>query len=205
MRLLSEPLPALSSLPADALAELVADVEKVRSHYPMQTISHCKPGREDWTLHGPCSFGRLEGVHKVIFSMQRNYNGSAESRTGNYEYSMRRDHVKYFRRALHLPGIETVCEIGFNAGHGAAVWLEGTNVKLLRSFDLPFNAPAYGARNLSRAIYPGRIEFHDGSSSETLPPFVNSVLSGQQPPCDLWYIDGLHTFKRSIHCAPPAR
>jgi hypothetical protein len=83
--------------------------------------------------------------------------------------------------------------VGFNAGHGAAIWLEGTDVQALHSFDLPLSPYSNGARNLSRALYPGRISFHDGYSTSTLKQFVTDVHSGAAPRCDLWYIDGGHT------------
>ena len=44
--------------------------------------------------------------------------------------------------------------------------------------------------------------FHDGNSKLTLPPFVDSVRKGQTPPCDLWYIDGLHTHSHNMHYGP---
>jgi hypothetical protein len=219
-------LSPLSPLPDKTLAELVSAVGHVRARHPMQTIAACD-GEEEWGVKGPCArpaielgtyvhvlycmvdlmvdlaraggLARLENVHLLIHKMQTLYAGK---KLDTYEYATRRHHVKHFRRTLHLPGVTTVCEVGFNAGHGAAVWLEGTGVKLLQSFDLPLNAPAVGARNLSRALYPGRIQFHEGPTKQTLAPFVESVLSGQTPPCDLWYIDGLHTYQYREHYGP---
>jgi len=193
------PLPAQSPLPPGLQAELLADVERIRAHHPHQRIVECSDQLEAWGLKGACGLDRVELVHKVIFKLQQRYNTIPMQ---TYEYSSRRAHVQHFRRALHLPGIRTVCEIGFNAGHGASIWLEGSDVTMLHSFDLPLSNYSTAARNLSRALYPNRISFHDGNSKLTLPPFVDSVRKGQTPPCDLWYIDGLHTHSHNMHYGP---
>ena len=197
----SAPLPPMASLPPAELSKLVAGVERARAHHPHQTIASCK-SMEEHGEKGPCGLTRIDAVHAVIRSMQLLY-ATCDTKEptnvdplcfGASEYDLRRDHVRHFRRALHLPNISHVCEIGFNAGHGAALWLEGTDVKTLQSFDLPMNKHATGARELARAIYaPGRVTFHDGSTKATLEPFVKQVQNGELPPCDLWYIDGLHT------------
>ena len=108
------------------------------------------------------------------------------------EYHARRAHLMYFRRVLRQPKLRTVCEIGFNAGHGAAMWLEGTGVERLQSFDLPSYPYAVGARNLSMSMYPGRVAFHDGDSRTTVAEYASAIAKGLERPCDLAYVDGNH-------------
>ena len=129
------PLPAQSPLPPGLQAELLADVERIRAHHPHQRIVECSDQLEAWGLKGACGLDRVELVHKVIFKLQQRYNTIPMQ---TYEYSSRRAHVQHFRRALHLPGIRTVCEIGFNAGMSRSRISPMSNVaKRLPSDSLP--------------------------------------------------------------------
>jgi predicted O-methyltransferase YrrM len=85
----------------------------------------------------------------------------------------------------------TICEIGFNAGHSAIVWLEKTQTNLVE-FDLLSLDYSEPSRRFVSERYPGRIVFHKGPSRETLPLHAERVRSGAAKPCDLWLIDGDH-------------
>lgn len=88
-------------------------------------------------------------------------------------------------------GVHTVCEVGFNAGHSATVWLDSLDTKL-KSFDL-FRLPYSNASSSRLAtVYPGRIEFFKGPSQVTVPQYISSVRGGTQPLCDVWFVDGDH-------------
>ena len=87
--------------------------------------------------------------------------------------------------------VRNICEIGFNAGHSAIVWLEGLNTTL-KTFDvfrLPYsNASRY---HIDR-LYPGRVTFYKGRSAETVPRYIRDVRAGVEPLCDVWFVDGDH-------------
>ena len=89
------------------------------------------------------------------------------------------------------PRWETICEIGMNAGHATHVWLHSTSANL-KEFDLFERQYSEGTRSLLEALYPGRISFHKGMSFSTVPRYAARVKAGQEPPCDLWFIDGGH-------------
>jgi len=131
--------------------------------------------------------------------------GPASGRTtiSTAEYSGRDRQVLAFRKILanndpEVGKIETVCELGFNAGHGAAIWLEGTDVKL-KSFDLLMTNWSAAAIQFNQAIYPGRTEWFPGNSAVTLPKYAEAVRAGKAERCDLWYIDGAHVGSLPFH------
>ena len=84
-------------------------------------------------------------------------------------------------------------EVGFNAGHSSAIWLEGTGVQVVHSFDVLVDAWSTGAVQLIGSLYPGRHVMHQGDSIYSIPRWWKSQLRAGKKPCDLWYIDGKHT------------
>ena len=93
----------------------------------------------------------------------------------------------YFTLAKHA---NTVCEIGFNAGHSTLNWLTGNNHSTVYSFDL-------GAHRYSRPMaaylqeqFPGRLHMTWGDSTVTLPTFI---ALNPQIKCDILIVDGGHT------------
>lgn len=84
-----------------------------------------------------------------------------------------------------------ICEMGFNAGHSAIVFLENTSAQL-NSFDLfnlPYSAPT---RGFVAARYPGRVKFHEGNTKATVPRYNQAVEEGRAAPCDIWLVDADH-------------
>ena len=84
-----------------------------------------------------------------------------------------------------------VCEIGFNAGHSAIMWLHGTDAHLVE-FDLQTLPYSAASRAFVEASFRGRVQFHVGKSRQTVPAYAASVRNGTAPPCDLWLVDGDH-------------
>eukprot|EP00966_Prymnesium_polylepis_P126757 2931361-Prymnesium_polylepis.1 len=118
---------------------------------------------------------------------------------GVEEYLGREDELTTFRQLLakDMPEtgkIRTICEVGLNAGHGAAIWLEGTDAKL-KSFDMFVSNWSAGAIQLNEALYPGRTQFFGGDSQVTVKAYAKEVEEGRAERCDVWYIDGAHTGK----------
>ena len=101
---------------------------------------------------------------------------------------------------MDIRPIRTVCEVGFNAGHSAALWLENTAVEHLHSFDVLDHPYSKAQVELVSRLYPGRFTMHGGDSRRTLPQFASQLKSmpvHERSPqhgslCDLWYIDGGH-------------
>lgn len=86
---------------------------------------------------------------------------------------------------------DNICEIGFNAGHGTSA-LMLHNQATLQEFDtmkLPWSPRCFSAL---QARFPGRMTLHKGSSGTTLPAYAEAVARGEQPKCDIFYIDGMH-------------
>ena len=91
----------------------------------------------------------------------------------------------------------TICEIGFNAGHSAVLWLEGTETRVIL-FDLLGLPYSIASRRFVDTRYPGRTSFHVGDSKTTVRSYADRVLNGTARPCDLWSIDGDHGIHAKI-------
>ena len=88
-------------------------------------------------------------------------------------------------------GPKVCCEVGFNAGHSALVWLEGGCQRLIE-FDFLREPYSATSRAFVEKTYPGRVTFVRGSSMFSLENHLKNVLSGKAPACDLWMVDGNH-------------
>jgi glycosyltransferase involved in cell wall biosynthesis/precorrin-6B methylase 2 len=102
-----------------------------------------------------------------------------------------------FRQRLKLyPHIQTIAEIGLNAGHSAEnFFLCCSGLKKLVSFD--FNQHAYTAKAVEyfRSKYQDRFEFVIGDSLKKVPEYARRFPSQK---FDLIYIDGSHTLENCL-------
>jgi len=107
-----------------------------------------------------------------------------------------RSQVDFYYRAAASPAIRQICEVGFNAGHSAAVWLTANPTATVQSFDL-FHLPWNRAcASLLKARFPGRLTTYRGDSLSRVPeapPFAR--------PCDLVHVDGKHDYIHTIRDA----
>mmetsp|Transcript_114881 Transcript_114881/g.199023 ORF Transcript_114881/g.199023 Transcript_114881/m.199023 type:complete len:280 (+) Transcript_114881:106-945(+) len=85
--------------------------------------------------------------------------------------------------------LKTVCEVGFNAGHGALRFLSQSNAHVYE-FDIGVHAYSHVAADFLAAKFPGRLTLTWGDSTKTLPQF-----HAQHPDvkCDLIIVDGGHS------------
>lgn len=148
----------------------------------------------------------LERVDKVMHDNARpgfsfNRNGNSGQVKQQIEM-MRRVATGGLADGQRTP-IRVACEIGFNAGHSATVWLHALSTQL-KSFDVFVMPYANASAEYIRAKHPGRVEFFRGKSATTVPRFVEQVRAGAQPRCDLWFIDGDHGTCRSCNRRAPA-
>jgi hypothetical protein len=80
--------------------------------------------------------------------------------------------------ASSLGNNTTICEIGYNAGHSAAVMLTAAPHAQLYVFDIfdhPLHPWAERSMRLMRETVPTRLNFVKGSSSDTLPWALKSA------------------------------
>ena len=95
----------------------------------------------------------------------------------------------------HKP--RSICEIGFNGGHSAAVFLSAAGrAARLYSFDLgEFTYTRAQVRILNK-LFPGQIDYYEGNSTQTLPSFIDSHrIKGNARPCDIFSVDGSHSYE----------
>lgn len=83
-----------------------------------------------------------------------------------------------------------ICEIGFNGGHSAAIFLAATSrTTKVTAFDLQaFDYSVTGLEYVQK-LYPGRLQMIQGSSTDTVPKF--SQQHGRA--CDVFSVDGDHS------------
>lgn len=111
----------------------------------------------------------------------------------------------YARLAANLPPSRSVCEVGFNAGHSAAVFLASTDPStVLHTFDLFSTHTMRSSLRLLNETFPGRIRAYAGDSLVVIPGLREKI----QPACGLLHIDGrhdyTHTLADAIHLFPHA-
>jgi len=98
------------------------------------------------------------------------------------------------------------CEIGFNAGHSAAVVLSSHRYMHVLSFDIAEHGYCDYAERVVARMYPGRFRLVRGPSATTMPAISDGMSDGMvdrladgmsdgDKPCDVVFIDGDHTFE----------
>lgn len=88
-----------------------------------------------------------------------------------------------------------VCEIGFNAGHSAILFLSsGENIRLT-SFDLGDLAWSYDLKERVGHLFPGRFKYIQGNSRDTLSEYATMLRSGLVDHCDIMFVDGDHSYE----------
>lgn len=105
-----------------------------------------------------------------------------------------REEQLLYARLASLPCVRRICEIGFNAGHSAAIWLSVNDHAEVLYFDL-FDEAAGPAgerflRETEQLVDPDkRLRIVKGSSTDTLPAFASANPNVK---CDLLVVDGGH-------------
>jgi hypothetical protein len=95
----------------------------------------------------------------------------------------------YYSIAARLPAVRQVCEIGFNGGHSAVMWLSSKPNLLLQEFDLGVHDYVLRARDFVDRHFPGRLNLTLGDSARTVPEFVRHNPGFV---CDVLHVDGNH-------------
>lgn len=82
-----------------------------------------------------------------------------------------------------------ILEIGFNAGHSALLFLLSNTESHLVCFDICWHKYTKPCFEYLRDNFKGRIELFDGSSTDTVPAFINANPGYT---FDIFHIDGSH-------------
>jgi hypothetical protein len=121
--------------------------------------------------------------------------------------------MKWYASLAALPWVQTVCEIGFNAGHSAATYLATKDSLKYRAFDIGVHGASRPAAELLEWIFgESRISVAWGDSARTVPlaelggattdngTVVFNDDASSRPPlcCDLAVVDGAHTYDASM-------
>eukprot|EP00927_Polykrikos_kofoidii_P075671 TRINITY_DN7204_c1_g1_i1.p1 TRINITY_DN7204_c1_g1~~TRINITY_DN7204_c1_g1_i1.p1 ORF type:complete len:308 (-),score=42.98 TRINITY_DN7204_c1_g1_i1:74-973(-) len=88
------------------------------------------------------------------------------------------------------PTVKNICEIGFNAGHSAALFLNANPLANLYSFDIAQFKYTIGNLMLMKELFTDRFEFILGSSEASVPEF-NKMRPDVK--CDVISVDGDHS------------
>jgi predicted O-methyltransferase YrrM len=100
--------------------------------------------------------------------------------------------LEYYFEYAKSPTVKTICEIGFNAGHSAAVMLVANPNAHLVAFDTLQYEYSKTTSALMKELFPDRFTLIVGDSAETLPQFRQENPDFK---CDLIAIDGDHTYE----------
>lgn len=84
-----------------------------------------------------------------------------------------------------------VCEIGFNAGHSAALWLSANPESTVSVFDLWSHSYADAGFDFLKQRYGSRITAYKGDS-------ITTLQSTKLPRCDVISVDGGHDYEHAL-------
>jgi len=94
------------------------------------------------------------------------------------------------------PRIKTICETGFNGGHGTLRWLLHSNPQAhVYSFDIGQHGYSRPAATYLEKTFPGRHTATWGDSTQTLPVFR---LQNPEVKCNLIFVDGGHDYPVAV-------
>ena len=102
-----------------------------------------------------------------------------------------RTQVDYYWRLATGPWVKTICEVGFNVGHSAAVWLLANPTLTVYTFDVFNHRMSMSALRYLQAKFPSRIVPFKGDSLQRVP-------REELPQCDVVHIDGRHSYEHVV-------
>lgn len=105
---------------------------------------------------------------------------------------------KAFEMYFHVargPTVKNICEVGFNAGHSAAIYLNANPQAKVYSFDIGQFSYTRGNAELMKSLFPDRFEYISGPSGETLKQFFEERPDVK---CDVISVDGDHSTEGTL-------
>ena len=113
--------------------------------------------------------------------------------TKDYEGNVGRykGQARFYHHLANMGFVRNVCEIGFNLGHSAFLWIAGNQKTMLYSFDIVVHKYVRGMVAHFKAEYQDRFNIIYGDSTVTVPAFLK-----QKPyiKCDVLVVDGGHDY-----------
>ena len=102
-----------------------------------------------------------------------------------------RAQYRLFYWLARRPWVNTICEIGFNAGHSTLQWLASNDRATVYSFDIGDHGYTRPMAEYLQHIFPGRLHLIIGDSRQTIQVFSST---NRHVKCDLMFVDGGHTY-----------
>ena len=138
-----------------------------------------------------CTFG-MEKNKNYISELDAHLRKNRQRVTEGHVYSRNTNQPHFFKKLLsENPSINTICEIGFNAGHSSVLFLAEKPDISVYSFDIARHDYVDAAKQFIDENFPNRHFLIKGDSNETVPNFyqLHPFLK-----FDLIFIDGGHIF-----------
>ena len=101
------------------------------------------------------------------------------------------DETKFLKEIASSKDIETILEIGFNAGHSSELFLSANPDATVVSFDIGVHSYVQTGKEYIDKTFPGRHTLILGNSLDTVPDYE----AKNPEPFDLIFIDGGHDYK----------
>jgi len=165
---------------------------------------------EDTGMHGFSGEGELSGYpdQGAVNSGGANWwevssHANAESlalffdRESRRHFVYREGHITSSRKALQMyfeiaraPIVHNICEVGFNAGHSTAIFLNANPRAKVWSWDLGQFDYTLRQVELAKQLFPERFHMTLGPSQSSIPEFHEM---NPEVKCDVFSVDGDHS------------
>ena len=99
--------------------------------------------------------------------------------------------LRHYGSAASQPGIHRICEVGYNWGASALVWLHSNPTVYVISFDLAERAYTNATLAWLQRRYGNRLSLVRGDSTLTIPMWA---AANPDKKCDLILVDGDHSY-----------
>ena len=99
--------------------------------------------------------------------------------------------LHHYSQVARQPGIRRICEVGYNWGASALVWLHSNPAVSVISFDLAERAYTNNTFAWLQRRYGGRLTLVRGNSTLTIPAWA---AANPDKHCDLVLVDGDHSY-----------
>ena len=142
--------------------------------------------------------GKLERLQRVAEAHwpegARDRNGRVDPIFGSAKHNPKA--VEIYAALASAPSIKTICEVGYNWGATALMWLDASITAKARgiSFDLAERLYTNATLQYLNSVYDNRLTLIAGDSTETIPRFTKEHMNGDFA-CDLIFVDGDHSFE----------
>ncbi len=128
------------------------------------------------------------------YLQQNGYFLSAVHSQINEGYSSDAQREAFFKDLQKSPHINTIAEVGFNAGHSCELFLNSSDQIEVTSFDIGRHPYTKVGVEFMQKKYPTRFEFILGDSGVTLQQYATA----SNKKFDLIFIDGCHEFNHAV-------